>query len=272
MADNLIIGEYVSLGTYPYFYPLRYVFNKPQWLFLSGTPAQLEEYLHQGEVDVALVSSLSLAGRPHDFLVLPDVGYAARRHVREILLFSDMLLEDMDEMSVSLQNGALTSAAIIRVVLENYLQYQNQYIEGWGPAESFVLEGDPALRERVLARYSYVYDIGDLWGHYTKEPMIYYLWAIRRQALREKEEMIMLFCRMLRQAIQVSSSDWNRLALLMEGYDWIKRPMIHRLWNHIEYVLKPEHFQGLERFFEDCQETGIIDEVPELCYLDQEET
>jgi|GEM_PF-6305273 len=268
MTDKLRIGEYLSLGTYPYFFPLRNVFNEPNWLFISGTPAELEDHLHQGEVDVALVSPLSLTSAPRDFLVIPDVGYAANRHVREILLFSDMLLEDMDEMSVSLQNGALTSSAIIRIVLENYLQYQNQYIEGWGSAESFVLEGDPALRERVLARYSFVYDVGDLWRHYTKEPMIYYLWAVRRQALHEKEEMVMFFYRMLRHALQVSGSDWNRLALLMEGYEWIKKPLLHRLWTHIEYVLKPEHFEGLEKFFEDCQDTGIIDEAPELCFLE----
>ncbi|MFO8058543.1 MAG: MqnA/MqnD/SBP family protein [bacterium] len=272
MERNLVIGEYVSLGTYPYFFPLRNVFNEPNWVFVSGSPAQLEDYLHQGEVDVALVSPLSVVSAPRDFLVMPDVGYAANRHVREILLFSDMLLEDMDEMSVSLQSGALTSAAMIRIVLDNYLQYQNQYIEGWGSAESFVLEGDPALRERVLARYSYVYDMGDLWKHYTKEPMIYYLWVVRRQALQEKEEMVVLFYRMLRHAIQVSSSDWNRLALLMQGYDWIKKPMIHRLWNHIEYVLKPEHFRGLERFFEDCLDTGIIEETPALCFFEPEES
>jgi len=94
-----------------------------------------------------------------------------------MLFFSDILLDDMDELTVSLQEGALTSSAIVKVVLGRYLQYQNQFINGWGPAEAYVLEGDPAVRERMLARYTYVYDVGDLWRHYTRMPMIYYVWV-----------------------------------------------------------------------------------------------
>ena len=271
MSPFLKIGELPSLGAMPYFFPLKHLFHEPNWQFMPGSPLELEHSLARGELDIALVSPLVLCEAPNDYLILPGLGYSARRHVKDMLLFSDILLDDMDEMSVSLQDGAVITSAMIQVILTKYLQYQINFINGWGGAESFVLEGDPALRERMLARYTYVYDMGDLWSHYTREPMIYYLWVVRRSALREKHAQLVLFHRLLRQAYEVSRSDWSRLAALVRGgYEWLRKPSMIQLWTNLEYEIEEPSFDGLKRFFEDAYEVSVVDEVPDLEFFEPE--
>ncbi len=270
MDRKLVIGELCSLGTAPFFFPLKHVFAEDSWSFVQGTAEELDKKLEQGKVDVALASPLAVVNSPRDFLILPELGYAGKRHVRDMLLFSDMLLDDVDEMTVSLQEGSPVVTGITRIVLERYLGYQNNFIQGWGNAEAFVLHGDAALRERVLARYAYVYDVGDLWRHYTRNSMIYYLWIVRRGALISKENMVVLFQRLLKQALEVARSDWGRLSTLVQGYQWLKKPMVLQLWNKVEYELRQDHFEGLAKFYEECADLGLIEDVPELSFFEPE--
>lgn len=270
MSSELRIGEYTSLGTMPYFYSLRHEFNEPNWTFIQGSPADIDQALDEGGVDVALASPMSLVSAPSDYLVFPDLGYSARGHIRDILLFSDMLLDDMDEMTVSIQDGAVTASIMVQVILSRYPRYDIDFITGWGNAQGFVLSGDSALRERFLARYSYVYDIGDLWKHYTGAAMIYYLWVVRKESFKKKKAQIMAFHRLVKQALEASRKDWDRLSTLVQGYDWLKKPAITQLWSQVEYDLQPVHFEGLSRFYEDCAELEYIEEVPEIEYFEDE--
>jgi chorismate dehydratase len=270
MTKTLRIGEYPSLGTMPFYFPLKHVFNEPNWTFVPGQPDELDAMLARGELDVALATPLAIAHAPHDYLIFPDLGYAGHAHVKDILLFSDLLLDDMDEMTLSLQEGHSVAAALMRIVLARYLQYQNEFIAGWGNAEAYLLAGDPALRERLLARYAYVYDVGDLWRHYTGKAMIYHLWVVHKEFPREKLPLMVLFQRLLKQAVAMARSDYNRLSTLLPGYDWLKKPLWVQLWSQVEYELMPAHFEGLHKFYEDCAEIGLIEEVPDLEYFEHD--
>jgi len=76
--------------------------------------------------------------------------------------------------------------------------------------------------------------------------------------------MIVLFQRLLKQAIDITSADWNRLSVLLDGYSWLKKNTEVQLWSQIEYKLQPEHFAGLSRFFDDMADMGLIEEAPSL--------
>jgi chorismate dehydratase len=268
MGSVLRIGEYASLGTRPFFYPLKHIFRAPEWQFVAGTPAGLVEALEEGNVDIALAPPLALAQVSRDYLVFPDWGYAGRGHMRDMLLFSDLYLDDMDEMTVALPEHSPVVSSLIHVILDNYLQYQNQYIMGWGPADAYVLDGDAALRERALARYAYVYDVGDLWRHYTGRGLAYYLWMARAEAVERDPGLVAAFHHRLGEALSYAKGNWDRLGLLVKGYEWMRRNMMRKLWEQVDYELKPEHMDGLTRLFEDCVEAGLIEEVPELHFYD----
>ena len=265
---TLRIGQYESLGTQPAYYHLLRELRQDHWQFVPAIPTDLDRALEHDEVDISLVSPLLLCTAPDDYLVLPGVGYGARRHTRNMFLFSDMLLDDIDEMTISIP-GEITSATILQIVTGRYLQFQNEFIVGWGSAEAFLLVGDPALRERQLGRYAYVYDIGDLWRHYTGKHMVYGLWALKRETFRRRREEVLDFHRSLRRGIALMTGDWAVAAAQLRGYEWLRNPQtILQLWADLDFELTEEHLVGLQRYFTDCVESGIIEEPPEIAYAE----
>ena len=267
MNNVLKIGECQNLNSMPFFYPLKNMFSEHNWEFVNGTIEDLDLALQKGEVDIALASPLSIISAPLDYVVLPDLGYASRGSVHDMLLFSDILLDDMEEMTFSLELASVTAPAMLQIILERYLMYQSQYISGWGSAESYLITGDSALRERTLSRYTYVYDLGNLWKHYTGNGMIYYMWVIKKSSLKNKENQVRLFHSNLKKSIESSRANWKNLAGKAKGYNWIKPSIINKLWSKTEFELQPLHFDGLKYFYEDCADLGIIDDVPELEYF-----
>jgi chorismate dehydratase len=270
MNNVLKIGECQNLFSIPFYYPLKDMFEEQNREFISGTIEELDAALEKGQVDVALASPLSIVSAPLDYVVIPDLGYASRGAVHDMLLFSDILLDDMEELTFSLESNSIIAPAMLQIILERYLMYQSDYISGWGNAESFLLTGDAALRERTLSRYTYVYDLGNLWKHYTGNGMIYYMWVIKKSSLKTRENQIRLFHRQLRKSIEVSRTNWKTLAMKVKGYNWIRPGVINKLWSKTEFDLQPLHFDGLKYFYEDCADIGIIDDVPELEYFEND--
>src|SRR4030042_2585241 len=180
MALELRIGETPAFHYLPYFYPLREYYPRPEYRLVPGTPVELSLLLRQGQLEIMPAPALEYALAPQDYLVLPGLGVGCRGPLGMALLFSDILLDDLDEGTVSLSPASVSAAAVLRIVLTKYLQYTVEFQAGWGDADAFLLVGDAALRERNLSRYNYIYDLGELWRYYTDLPLVVSLWRLRR--------------------------------------------------------------------------------------------
>jgi chorismate dehydratase len=267
----LRISDSASLAMLPFYSSLKKNYAQPFYSFIRGNFLRQEEAMKKGYLDLGLVSSFAFASDPGMYLILPGLGLASQGPVGFALLFSDILLEDLDEMTVSVSPvSSDTSTALLKIILGRYLQYANEFETSWAKADAHILVGDSALRERMLARYLYIYDLGELWHHYTGQPLIFSLWMVRADAAQEKQEMIRLFCRSLKYAVEEAEQDWENLAKKLVGYDWIKTQDVIKFWKNIDYQLGPEHYQGLTQFYEDANELGLIEGVPELQFLEIE--
>ncbi|HHT9133098.1 MAG TPA: menaquinone biosynthetic enzyme MqnA/MqnD family protein [Candidatus Tripitaka californicus] len=81
-----------------------------------AVPSQLPDLLEQGELDVALIPSIEyLRGRP--FFVVPDTSIASRGAVESVLLFL-RVPSVRDIKRVALDESSLTSAALVRIILQ----------------------------------------------------------------------------------------------------------------------------------------------------------
>ncbi len=265
----LRISEAASLEMLPIYSSLKRNYAQPFYSFVPGDSLLQEDAMKSGRLDLGLVSSFALASDPGPYLILPGLGLASRGPVGFALLFSDILLEDLDEMAISESPfSSDTSTALVKVILGKYLQYTNEFETTWAGADAHILVGDSALRERMLDRYPYTYDLGELWHHYTGQPLIFSLWMVRADAAQEKRDMIRLFYRSLKYAVEEAGQDWKGLAEELDGYDWIKKEEVVKFWKNIDYQLADEHYQGLTRFYEDASEIGLIENVPEPQFLE----
>ncbi len=264
------IGEVASLEAAPLYQPLKKNYGQSFYSFQPMDPPRLEDSLKKGQLDLGLASPATFAAEPNKYLILPSVGLGCKGPNGFCLLFSDILLDDLDEMTVSIPAGVTTSTMLIKVILGKYLQYTTNFETNWAKAEAHILVGDSALRERKLSRYNYIYDLGELWRYYTEKPMVFSMWMVRADRATKKKDMIRLFYKSLMYSLEETEEKLEDLAESLNGYEWMGKQDMVEFWKRIDYRLSEEHFEGLKHFYQDAYETGLIENTPELDFLDVE--
>ncbi len=268
-TNTLTIGEPDCASAIPFFAPLKKAFPQPAFRFVKGTPAELNLALEKGKLDVALTSSILYAQRPEEFLILPGVGISTHGPMRSALFFSDMLLDDLDEMTISLSGSSVTAATVMQLVLDKYLQYSVNYIAGWGEAEGYLLIGDSALRERLLDRYAYVYDVGELWRHYTEHSLVFSLWLVRQGVAEKKADLVALLQRSLLHSLESAQVEPESLLPACKHLSWLPKSKLLDHWSKIHYKLSEQDITGFKRLIEDAYEYDLIETLPELEYFQE---
>jgi chorismate dehydratase len=147
-------------------------------------PAKLADELALGRLDVGLVPSIEILHIP-DLVVVPGLGIAATHEVRSVLLVSKVPIGEIRR--VALDENSRTSAALVRIVLEERYGIRPESTTAapdleamLASADAALLIGDPALRvdrERHL-----VLDLAGEWLELTGLPFVFAAWAARRQA------------------------------------------------------------------------------------------
>jgi len=263
LMQKLVIGEIPYLDCYPYFAPLREKYSQAFFAYYAGHPTDLNTALKRGQIDVSISSSIEYCQNFENYMVLPELCIGSDGPVGSVLLFSDITIEDLDEMTISLPPSSAAAVNLIKIILGKYFQFNNQFKTAWTEAEAHLLIGDSALRERALERYPYVYDLGELWKEQTGLPMVFALWIVRKEAAAEKREQLIILHKSLKNAIDDAKKDWSKLANRLGNYEWMSRKEIIDYWKGVDFSLTARHTKALLAYFHDAEELALIDAAPE---------
>jgi chorismate dehydratase len=235
-------------------------------------PSRCASQLKEGTADIGIIPAAAYATIP-GLTVLPGVAIASRREVRSILLVSRVPRRQI--RTVALDNSSLTSVALVKVLFARH----------WGGNPGFVsrapdidqmledndaalLIGDPALKVD-RSRY-HTYDLAEEWIRFTGRPFVFAFWAVRQAALTEFSRSLdwaATFQESRDHGLEPGSLDriareWSTRLDLMESD--IRR----YLTLNIHYSLDPDCVEGLQQFYRDATELGILPRPPELTFLD----
>jgi len=247
--------------------------DRPEGIRLvMGVPAELNEALRAGMVDVAPCSSIEYARNAADYLVLPDLVIGSHGPVGSILLESAVAPEELDGGMVWLPTASATSVALLRILLElrwgvkpHYAWFhQTDAGDPIGIRATAVLRiGDIALRRTAPAGRTVV-DLGAAWTEWTGLPFAYALWQARRDG---------------------PISEVRRLhAFLLESRTWFEAhdeaiaerhasrfgtgtAALLAYWRSLRFRLDPAMRDGLLRFYELAAQIGEAPAVGSLEWL-----
>jgi len=156
----------------------------------KDTPDQLNAALVRGDLDIGPISLVEYLRHADDLLLLPDLAVGSDGPVQSVNLVSTLPLPELDRRRVALGSTSRTGVLLARMLLESRYGVRPEYFrcppdltQMLLEADAGVLIGDTALRARFEApqRGLLVTDLGEAWRDWTGLPMVFAVWAVRRE-------------------------------------------------------------------------------------------
>jgi chorismate dehydratase len=233
---------------------------------VTGTPAELNDLLAAGVLEVSVVSAVEYARRARDYVLLPDLAISCDGPVRSVTLFSHRPVDELDRRTVLLSASSRTAAALVELLCRERWRVAPRFAAaraeasdlaalGQLPHDAVLVIGDAALLLAAQGGYAHRYDLGEEWRGWTGLPFVFAVWAARRQADQRAASRA--------HAALIASRDWGlaHLDLLAEaaaGVTGVSRAVCRRYLAGLDYALSAKHLAGLTHFFARLAARGLV--------------
>ena len=267
------IGRIRYLNTRPVYYGLETgaVDMGEEWIMVEGTPAQLNEMLARGELDVSVVSCVEYARHWRDYFVMPRLCIGADGEVKSVLFFSKRPLEELSHREVWLTRSSLTSKTLVKWIMEEkgVKPLYREFVMGEevflnNHTEAILLIGDEALKKRESGVFPYCLDLGAYWKAKTGLPFVFALWCVRREAVEGNPGEVERVWRALLESRDYSARHLDDVARLFHRQAGLSPQQCQDYLAGLDFELTKGHIQGMELFFSLLVKRGLISEMPGL--------
>jgi chorismate dehydratase len=154
----------------------------------KDSPDRLNDALVTGGLDIGPISVVEYLRHADRLLLLPDLAVGSDGPVLSVNIVSTRPLSSLDGRRVALGSSSRTGALLARMlftrygVTPEYFSCPTDLTEMLLEADAGVLIGDVALRAHFEARGRglEVTDLGEAWREWTGLPMVFAVWAVRR--------------------------------------------------------------------------------------------
>jgi chorismate dehydratase len=151
-------------------------------------PSACADQLASGQADIGIVPVIEMARQGLDYF--PGTGIACHGPVRSILLISKVPFKEIRTLATD--SGSRTSAMLSQVILAEKFGVRPQVVslpanlpEMLGQTDAALLIGDAALRVDPATLPFETLDLGAEWIAMTGLPMVFAVWAGRKEIVRE---------------------------------------------------------------------------------------
>ena len=160
---------------------------------VTGTPAELNDLLVAGELDVSVISAVEYARHAKELVLLADLAISCDGPVRSVALFAKQPVSRLAGKTVLISASSRTSVALLELLCRDVWQHPPpcaaaraaaQDLEALVslPHEAVLVIGDAALKLAAAGTYPHRYDLGEEWKRWTGLPFVFAVWASRRSA------------------------------------------------------------------------------------------
>jgi chorismate dehydratase len=244
-------------------------------------PSQCAEALRSGAADLAIIPAIEYQRIP-DLVVLPDLAIASRERVRSLLIIAKRPIREVHSMA--LDRSSRSTQALTRILASRYWKIAPEFLEA-GPdlremlamGDAAMIIGDPALRISVAVEKNsavgpdgravchaetlgligpeilHVYDVVAEWRRFTSLPAVMAIWAGRRDVVTAEIAADFGASRDygLLSIGDISAEAARELELPVEELESYLR-------HNIDFHLGDENCRGLERYFQEAADLGLI--------------
>jgi chorismate dehydratase len=239
--------------------------DNPNWEFTTAVPTVLNRLLANGELDVAPISAFSYAEYAKDYVALSGLSVAAKGPVGSIFLFSKYPMDDLHQRMIALTNTSATSVNLLKILLQEHCSLQPMYrvmepklTHMLEESDAALLIGDEALYWSRQEHDYHVYDLGLEWHRRTGLPMVFAIWAMRKDFIAKSPEL----ARQVHQTFLKSKKQGlaNMDAVIKEAISQCGED--EAFWESyfakLSHELEGEWVTGAEAYFEAAFRQGLL--------------
>ena len=163
---------------------------------ISDVPTALNARLHDGRLDLSPVSAHFYAQHADRLALLPGLCIGSRDQVWSVILVSPVPPARLDGARIAVTTESSSGRNLLRVLLEGRFGVRATFAEHADPlgaaiaGQPALLIGDRAIDVQRSVVPEHVYDLGSLWHEWTGADMVYAVWAVRRDVLRERGDLV----------------------------------------------------------------------------------
>jgi len=183
------VGYIDYLNCYPFYY---HMFEKEPLKginIIPGLPSDLNRMMKEKMLDLSPVSSATYADIKDDVFLLPEFCLSSVGYVGSVILCSNFPIEALNNKKVGLSGASYTSRVLLKILLEKFYGIEPYYLQA-GPCpdlsghDAALIIGNDAMRG-CINMSPYKYDLGELWLQKTGFPVVFAIFAVRKNVIRE---------------------------------------------------------------------------------------
>lgn len=238
---------------------------------VKAAPRDLATMLLDGELDIAPIPSIEYARHADRFVLLPDIAISSDGEVQSILLLTKNAVEGLDGRTVALTNTSRTSQVLARVLLARHWGVFPTYTEMppdlatmMREADAALLIGDDALRAYWQPTDLLKYDLGAEWTAWTGLPMVYAVWAVRREYAQANPDAVRTVADALADSLAYCRGNLDAISEYAARWEPFPVESFRSYFDALQFRFEPRYREGLERYLIEATAVGELDDVPSI--------
>lgn len=246
---------------------------------VKADPADLAHTLIAGGLDIAPIPAIEYARHADELVLLPDIAISSDGEVQSILLLSKSPAEELGDGLVALTNTSRTSQVLARILLAKRWGVSPSFIEMPSDLASMLREADAALLigDDALRAYwdtpahLFSYDLGTEWKAWTGLPMVYAVWAARREFAESQPQAMRTVIEMLNSSLDYCRAHLGDISEHAARWEPFPAEKFRSYFDALQFRFEPRYREGLTRYLEEARDIGQLDVVPRLDVFGEDE-
>lgn len=261
---RLRVGRIAALNMYPLYHHLEGRAGD-RFAYTDGVPTTLNRALVEGRIHVSAMSSIEYARHAAELSLLPVASITASGAVDSIAVFSRVPFDCV--RSVAVTPHSATSVALLRVLAGPevlFVPLEGPKRDALDDVDGVLLIGDEALAARRSDPPGHITDLGEVWTRTTGLPMVFAVWAVRRDLDPALEPEVARLADLLTDARRAYEADPGAVVDAAARRFPFPRDFIATYLARLSYGFGDRERAALEEFYDRAVAAGQLDRVPAL--------
>ena len=260
------LGYINYLNCFPFYYHMFHVKPLEDVEVVPAYPSQLNEMIKSGVLHMSPISSAAYAQAQEDLQLLSQFCLSSVGYVRSVILVSKKPIEDLGGCTIGLSSASQTSVVLLKILMQTFYALTPQYVESDPYMSLLDLDAKLVIGNEAMMQEKeplpYIYDLGDLWLKKTGHPVVFAVFAVRKDAARN--DTVNAVCASYRASLdELAKKPDAVIEKARQRYPNIAYDIAH-YYTLLKFEFTEELKQALMYYYTMAAKLGLLPQVPSL--------